>query len=83
MAAKLRRELDDFMARKAVVFAPTMIALTYGQEKETMVLKVSWKRSKGNCDFVMLQKLFERFGKVEDMVICSKKNKGSVVVVMS
>lgn len=52
---------------------------------EEKVLKVSWERDGRDYGAVQLTELFERFGRVEDVLIRSKgsKKKGSAIVVMS
>jgi RNA recognition motif. (a.k.a. RRM, RBD, or RNP domain) len=49
------------------------------------ILKVSWERTLGEYNATRLREIFEKFGKVEDVVIRSKKskNKGTALVVMS
>lgn len=95
MAAELQRELDEFQAKKAKRSADAFASAASGQEKgednggvsldKERVLKVSWERAMGDYSSMRLQEIFERFGKVEDVVIRSKgsKKKGSAIVVMS
>ncbi|XP_020261678.1 dnaJ homolog subfamily C member 17, partial [Asparagus officinalis] len=94
MAAELKRELQEFQARK-VKKATDAFASASGQQKgeddravsldKERVLKVSWERTVGDYSAVKLREIFETFGKVEDVVIRSKgsKKKGSAIVVMS
>ncbi|KAH7689988.1 Molecular chaperone (DnaJ superfamily) domain-containing protein [Dioscorea alata] len=95
VAAELQQELAAFQSRKAKKIGYASTPLMSQQEKakenvgassdEKKVLKVSWERDGRDYDAVQLTKLFERFGRVEDVVIKSKKSKkkGSAIVVMS
>ncbi|KAH7690071.1 Molecular chaperone (DnaJ superfamily) domain-containing protein [Dioscorea alata] len=92
VAAELQQELAAFQSRKAknVGYASTPLqekakANVGASSDEEKVLKVSWERDGRDYDAVQLTKLFERFGRVEDVVIKSKesKKKGSAIVVMS
>ncbi|KAJ0967862.1 hypothetical protein J5N97_024779 [Dioscorea zingiberensis] len=94
VAVELQRELAEFQTRnsKKATFAS---APSPSQEKvkendgvsldEERVLKVSWERDGRDYGAVKLTELFEKFGRVEDVVIRSKgsKKKGSAIVVMS
>lgn len=94
VAAELQKELAAFQSRKVKKTTSTP-APSPSQEKakenddvsldEEKVLKVSWERDGRDYGAVQLTKLFERFGRVEDVVIRSKgsKKKGSAIVVMS
>ncbi|CAI9786419.1 unnamed protein product [Fraxinus pennsylvanica] len=52
-----------------------------GIDKEK-VLKVSWEKTGEDYTAQRLRDIFEEFGRVEDVVIKSSKNKGSALVVM-
>ncbi|KAH7690084.1 Dnaj-like subfamily c member 17 protein [Dioscorea alata] len=94
VAAELQKELAAFQTRKAKK-ATSAPAPSPSQQKakendgvsldEEKVLKVSWERDGRDYSAVQLTELFERFGRVEDVLIRSKgsKKKGSAIVVMS
>ncbi|KAJ6804814.1 dnaJ-like protein subfamily C member 17 [Iris pallida] len=94
-AAELKKELEDFRARKANKAANSAAASAFGQEKgdesgkasldKERMLRVSWERELGDYGAVRLREIFERFGEVEDVVIRSKgsRKKASAIVVMS
>ncbi|KAJ3673102.1 hypothetical protein LUZ60_006476 [Juncus effusus] len=95
VARELERELDEFMT-SGLRKEGAVPSRTAGKGKESSsakennlesekVLKVSWERNLGDYTAIKLREIFEKFGKVEDVIIRSKKSKTkcTALVVMS
>ncbi|XP_078155616.1 DNAJ heat shock N-terminal domain-containing protein [Carex rostrata] len=95
VANELKRELDAFLNRNVRGSQPAAASASTSREEKhdksegksdkDKILKVSWERTLGDYSATRLREIFEKFGKVEDVVIRSKnsKNKKSALVVMS
>ncbi|KAJ4773948.1 hypothetical protein LUZ62_015544 [Rhynchospora pubera] len=99
VAKELKRELDAFLNRNVRRSEPASAAASASastsrgenhdspEEKSNKerILKVSWERSLGEYTATRLREIFQKFGKVDDVVIRTKKSKskGTALVVMS
>ncbi|KAF3321161.1 dnaJ subfamily C member 17 isoform X3 [Carex littledalei] len=95
VANELKRELDAFLNRNVRGSGPAAASASTSREEKhdesehksdkDKMLKVSWERALGEYSATRLREIFEKFGKVEDVVIRSKKskNKGTALIVMS
>lgn len=94
-AAEIERELAAFSAGKQASASGTASTSAHGDKKggtpqagvktdKSKILKVSWDGSADLYNAAKLEELFQKFGKVEDIVIKTRKSrsKGSAIVVM-
>jgi len=94
-AADIQRELDEFRVAKQAAASGAGATSAYGDKKggtsqdgvktdKGKILKVSWDGSADSYTAAKLEELFQKFGKVEDVVIKTRKSrrKGSAIVVM-
>ncbi|TVU48467.1 hypothetical protein EJB05_08105 [Eragrostis curvula] len=94
-AADVKRELDEFFAAKQAAASGTASTSTHGDKKDgtaqdgvktdkSKILKVSWDGRPDYYTAAKLEEFFQKFGKVEDVVIKTRKSrsKGSAIVVM-
>ncbi|KQK22234.1 hypothetical protein BRADI_1g65977v3 [Brachypodium distachyon] len=94
-AADIKRELDEFLATKqsgATGYASTSV---HGDKKggtpengaktdRSKIVKVSWQENADNYTAAKLDEIFKQFGKVEDVVIKTRRlNSNSAIVVMA
>ncbi|OEL27208.1 hypothetical protein BAE44_0011780 [Dichanthelium oligosanthes] len=95
MAADIERELEEFRVAKQAAASGAAATSAYGDKKsgasqdgvktdKGKILKVSWDGSADSYTAAKLEELFQKFGKVEDVVIKTRKSrsKGSAIVVM-
>ncbi|CAD6209461.1 unnamed protein product [Miscanthus lutarioriparius] len=95
MAADIERELAAFRAAKQASASGAASTSAHGDKKggtpqdgvktdKGKILKVSWDGSADSYNAAKLEELFQKFGKVEDVVIKTRKSrsKGSAIVVM-
>ncbi|KAF8780086.1 hypothetical protein HU200_001743 [Digitaria exilis] len=94
-AADIERELNEFHTAKQAAASGATPTSAYGDKKggasqdgvktdKGKILKVSWDGSADSYTAAKLEELFQKFGKVEDIVIKTRKSrsKGSAIVVM-
>jgi len=94
-AADIQRELDEFRVAKEAATSGAGATSGYGDKKggasqdgvktdKGKILKVTWDGSADSYTAAKLEELFQKFGKVEDVVIKTRKSrsKGSAIVVM-
>ncbi|XP_062209795.1 uncharacterized protein LOC133911534 isoform X1 [Phragmites australis] len=94
-AADIQRELDEFRAAKQAAASGAASTSGHGDKKggapqdgvktdKGKILKVSWDGSADSYTAAKLEELFQKFGKVEDIVIKTSKSRsrGSAIVVM-
>lgn len=94
-AADIKRELNEFAARRSSFLASASTS-AHGDKKsgtpengvktdKGKVLKVSWEGGADYYTAAKLDEIFKQFGKVEDIVIKTRKSKskGSAIVVMA
>ncbi|CAN6302390.1 unnamed protein product, partial [Urochloa humidicola] len=94
-AAGIERELKEFQNAKQAAASGAAATSAYGDKKggasqdgaktdKGKILKVSWDGSADSYTAAKLEELFQKFGKVEDIVIKTRKSrsKGSAIVVM-
>ncbi|KQK23767.1 dnaJ homolog subfamily C member 17 [Brachypodium distachyon] len=95
-AADIKRELDEFLAAKQSGATGAASTSAYGDKKggtpenggktdKGKILKVSWQDGADNYTAAKLDEIFKQFGKVEDIVIKTRRSKssGSAIVVMA
>lgn len=95
-AADIKRELNEFAARKNSHISGSASTSAHGDKKggstengvktdKGKYLKVSWEGGADYYTAAKLEEIFKQFGKVEDIVIKTKKsrNRGSAIVVMA
>ncbi|KAG8073367.1 hypothetical protein GUJ93_ZPchr0006g40991 [Zizania palustris] len=90
-AADVKRELDEFFAAKQSTASGTASTSAHGAPQDgvktdkSKILKVSWEGGADYYTAAKLEEIFKQFGKVEDIVIKTRKSRsrGSAIVVMA
>ncbi|KAG8099929.1 hypothetical protein GUJ93_ZPchr0013g35913 [Zizania palustris] len=90
-AADVKRELDEFFAAKQSSASGAASTSAHGAPQDgvktdkSKILKVSWEGGADYYTAAKLEEIFKQFGKVEDIVIKTRKSRsrGSALVVMA
>lgn len=94
-AADVNRELEEFFAAKQSAASGAASTSAHGDKKggtpqgaktdKGKILKVSWEGGADYYTAAKLEEIFKQFGKVEDIVIKTRKSRsrGSAIVVMA